>query len=277
MAMTSKIVLFTLVASLLGACSSTETKEKENESTVIAIDLVPPVSLYEEDEVEDTSCLGDFVVSVDSLHHVTFSDTLEGYEISADFVPDTAYSENVGHINYLLSDRRGKQCVATTYNHFYSTFDEEFSTRRFSKTFFLDSLDRTDCVPFKFFDVDFDGIKEFLVVHEGYNYKYYEVFKKDRQGHFVKADTPPYNQIVNGYSAYTTFDAEEKTISISQSSGCMNTRTEVYKLLGKGANKRFKCIEQSLVERVGEDSVQYTTWGLVNNQLQIVSQEINPE
>ena len=273
----AKIFVFVVLISWFGACTPNHKSDKEHESTARGAEMALPASPCENNDVEDDDVgQGEFVVSVDSLRHVTFSDTLEGYKISANFVPDTAYSEHVGHISYTLSDEHGEHCISTTYNHFYAKFNKKSPRRYFSKDAFLDSLATFEIVPFKFIDVDFDGVKEFLVVHEGYNYNYYEVFKKDRVGHFQKVDAPPFDQIVIGYSSQTTFDPEKKTITIDQNSGCATHRSAVYKLQGNGAENRFQFIEKSLIEQISGDTLEYTTWKLVGNRLQIVSQYTYP-
>ena len=197
--------------------------------------------------------------------YIEFCDTIDGTKISALIKPDTAYSKEVGIITYFLTSQGLTDTISTTYNHIYSSFfNLSHKTYSLCKDNFYTDLNDPNDVPFKFLDINFDGINEFLVVHQGYNGRYYEVYMKNDSHRFVVCNYSPYDKLVSGSEASTYIDKFKKTIEITEHLGCCKSNFELYKLQ---SNKRLLCVSKQQIEMLGPDSIQYTIWKYIKGKL----------
>ena len=243
--------------------SQTETQYPTEESVEEAI-VAEPVAIYEY-KAYDLPCRDSITLQIDKNGNIEFCDVIEGMNINAVIKPDTAYSEDVGHITYFLKGREATDTISTTYNQFFSMFsDLPVDTYTLCKDYFYTDLNDPNAIPFKFVDLNFDGVNEFLIVHRGYNRRYYEVYMKDNTNRYKACDYPPYNKLVSGHEADIVMDDSKKTIEITEHIGCCKSIIELYQLQ---TDKNFLCLSRDEIEMIGPDSTRYTTWKNVNGKL----------
>ncbi len=154
----------------------------------------------------------------------------------------------------------------------------------------LDTLDG-NCPPMFFMDVNFDGEKEFVVSHQGYNREYYASFdlvKGNNNGScpgLLEANNePPYDNLVGGgYSHnHTVFDYKNKVIYIYESLGCSEYQETWAKYqngdeYGFGSGVKVEKKVHYQFSGVDEDSKEIvTTYKMVNDTLKIVNVEEIP-
>lgn len=244
-----------------------------NESTIQNLRL-PPVH-------DQTSFFGDNTLTVIS------SEKINGYDISL------FRSDDITAINFKRGDSINVYVAMAEFPHELDVVSLD--------TVGVITRDLTDAFPNSdkmdadwpgicfFMDVNFDGERDFVISHRGYNRIYYACFDlvngnqhNPCPGFLTPMDEEPYNNLVGGLCGETTFDYDKKTIHISEQMGCCSHVETWCKLIpGKfGEKDKVKVIRREESDYYANDNgdrIQYRDiYQLQNDTLKFVERINSP-
>lgn len=208
-------------------------------------------------------------IKTDSVSTVYFTHEIDGNIIKAVLGTRDSLVNEFYPVTYHITKDGVTSVIETEYYNFFASALEGQTDAELTDSTFMGGIPSDERVPFTFFDVNFDGKKEFLVKHYGHYDLQYYVYERNKKGIYVLRQDEPYDKLFSGYNTNIDFNAEKKEITINYGDAS-TAYSHTYTMLNNGT-RRFVYTALDTLVHPDEDTYDTYHYKIKGNKRELVS------